>query len=71
MSSLPIPSRLAAGVLLAAFPVLSVALHAQEPSPKLRQADADYRAGTAALSRNDLKTALADFQSVVQLVPEM
>ena len=69
MSSRPISLRPAAGCFLAAL--LSVALQAQEPSPKLKQADADYRAGTAALSRNDLKTALADFQAVVQLVPEM
>src|ERR1700689_4107358 len=32
---------------------------AQEPSASLKQADADYREGVAALNRNDLKTAQA------------
>jgi Flp pilus assembly protein TadD len=44
-------------------------VHAQEPSASLKRADADYRAGSAALTRNDLKTALADFESVVRLAP--
>jgi protein O-GlcNAc transferase len=39
------------------------------PSANLKQADADYRAGVAALSHNDLHAALADFQSVVRLAP--
>src|SRR5579863_8646380 len=41
----------------------------QEPSDTLRQADADYRAGVAALNRNDLKTARMKFESVVRLEP--
>lgn len=49
--------------------VLVAGVAAQEPSAALKQADADYRAGVAALNRNDLKTALADFQSVVKLAP--
>jgi tetratricopeptide (TPR) repeat protein len=57
-------------VLLAALPVLSVPGNGQQASPSLRKADADYRAGAAAASRNDLNTALADFQSVVYLAPE-
>ena len=40
-----------------------------EPSAALKQADADYRAGVAALGRNDLPAALKDFQSVVKLAP--
>jgi protein O-GlcNAc transferase len=44
---------------------------AQEPSPALKQADADYRAGVAALARNDLPTALADLQDVVKLAPSI
>ena len=42
---------------------------AQNPSPSLKQADADYRAGVEAMSRNDLKTARQDFQEVVRLAP--
>jgi protein O-GlcNAc transferase len=52
-------------VLLACCVVCS----AQEPSPSLKQADADYRAGVAALSHNDLKTARLDFEQVVRLAP--
>jgi protein O-GlcNAc transferase len=44
--------------------------YAQQPSASLRQADADYRAGVAALNRNDLKTATAKFEEVVRLAPE-
>jgi len=43
---------------------------AQQPSTSLKQADADYREGAAALSRNDLKTAQSKFESVVKLAPE-
>ena len=35
-----------------------------------RQAGEDYRAGVAAFSRNDLQTALKDFQQVVHATPE-
>lgn len=48
---------------------LAAGLAAQEPSAALKQADADYRAGAAAMGRGDLKTALADFQNVVKLAP--
>lgn len=48
---------------------LLASVAAQESSAALKQADADYRAGVGALNRNDLKTALADFQSVVKLAP--
>jgi tetratricopeptide (TPR) repeat protein len=41
----------------------------QEPSTSLIQADADYRDGVAALSRNDLKTAESKFEIVVKLAP--
>src|SRR5580698_7488165 len=56
-------------LLLAALAALASAVFAQEPSAGLKQADADYRAGVTALSRNDLKTALTDFESVVKLAP--
>jgi tetratricopeptide (TPR) repeat protein len=59
----------AIGFLLTALSPTPFSGHAQEPSPSLKQADSDYRAGTAALSRGDLKTALTDFQSVVRLAP--
>ncbi len=44
---------------------------AQQPSSTLRQADSDYRAGVAALNSNDLKTAEAQFESVVRLEPQV
>lgn len=59
-----------AGLRLAALSGLLSYCYGQEPSASLKQADAEYRAGVAAMSRNDLKTALADFQSVVRLAPE-
>ena len=43
--------------------------HAQEPSADLRQADADYREGVAALNRNDLETARTRFEAVTRLAP--
>jgi protein O-GlcNAc transferase len=61
--------RLIAGFILATLLILSNASNAQEPSPRLKQADADYRAGVAALSRNDLNTAREDFEKVVGLAP--
>jgi tetratricopeptide (TPR) repeat protein len=42
---------------------------AQEPTAALKQADADYREGVAALYRNDLATAQSKFESVVRLAP--
>ncbi len=42
---------------------------AQEPSASLRDADADYREGVAALNRNDLKTAQLKFEAVTRLAP--
>jgi tetratricopeptide (TPR) repeat protein len=57
------------GVSLAAFLALPLRSSAQEPSANLKQADADYRAGVAALSHNDLKTARTDFETVVRLAP--
>jgi tetratricopeptide (TPR) repeat protein len=42
---------------------------AQEPSAALRQADADYREGVAALNQNDLKTAQSKFEAVTRLAP--
>src|ERR1035438_9500828 len=44
-------------------------LFSQEPSSSLIQADADYREGVAALSRNDLTTAKSKFETVVKLAP--
>lgn len=41
----------------------------QEVSGALRQADADYRAGVAALNGNDLRLAQQKFESVVRLEP--
>jgi len=41
----------------------------QEPSASLKEADADYRAGVAALSRNDIKTAKFRFEAVVRRAP--
>ena len=47
----------------------SVAALGQEPSASLRQADADYRQGVAALNGNDLKTAQLKFEEVTKLAP--
>lgn len=44
-------------------------LMCQEPSASLKEADADYREGVAALSRNDIKTAKSKFEAVVKLAP--
>jgi protein O-GlcNAc transferase len=61
--------RLFTGVVLAAFVTLAYVACAQDPSSSLKQADADYRSGVAALSHNDLNTALQDFEKVVRLAP--
>jgi len=61
--------RLSGGFVLSAALSFALAGFAQEPSPSLKQADADYRAGVIALSHNDLKAALADFEDVVRLAP--
>jgi tetratricopeptide (TPR) repeat protein len=42
---------------------------AQAPSESLKQADAAYREGVAALTRNDLRTAQSKFEDVVRLAP--
>jgi protein O-GlcNAc transferase len=42
---------------------------AQDASSALRQADAAYRAGSIAFSKNDYETARADFEKVIRLVP--
>jgi protein O-GlcNAc transferase len=57
--------------LLAALLVGLAQCGAQEPTPTLKQADADYRAGVAALGHNDLNTALTDFEKVVHLAPSV
>jgi len=44
--------------------------YCQEPSQALRKADAEYRAGQAALSQHDLNAAQADFEQVVRLAPQ-
>jgi protein O-GlcNAc transferase len=41
----------------------------QAVSPALRQADAAYRAGQAALTQNNLAAAQTDFEQVVRLAP--
>ena len=41
----------------------------QEAPASLKQADADYREGVAAVDRNDLPTAQAKFESVIRLAP--
>lgn len=56
---------------IAALPAVLSFCHAQEPSASLKEADANYRAGVAALSRNDLNTAHVDFEKVVRLAPSV
>lgn len=65
LPNLRLPPFPGVAVLLA----LSAFCAAQEPSSSLKQADADYRAGVAALSRNDLRAARGDFENVVRLAP--
>jgi protein O-GlcNAc transferase len=65
LPALPSPIRLSLTALLS----FSCATLAQQVSPSLRQADAAYRAGQTALSRNDLAAAQADFEQVVHLAP--
>src|SRR6202012_2527601 len=60
---------LIADLVFTALAALSCLGQAGEASPNLKQADTDYRAGVAALSHNDLNTALADFEKVVRLAP--
>jgi protein O-GlcNAc transferase len=57
------------GFPVAALLTACVLCGGQEPSPNMKQADADYRAGVAALSHNDLKTARLDFEQVIRLEP--
>ena len=57
-------------VLIAAL-ALASHLAAQEVSPTLRQADADYPAGVSVLNRNDLLTAQSKLREVVRLAPSV
>lgn len=64
-------ARLLKAVLLTTAASLSAStLLAQEASANLKQADADYRAGVAALSRNELPLARKDFEQVIHLAPQ-
>jgi tetratricopeptide (TPR) repeat protein len=45
-------------------------LYAEDASAGLKQADGDYRAGVAALARNDLSQAREDFEKVIRLAPQ-
>jgi len=69
MSENPLKMRLFAGCILAVFLIPPYATYAQEASPILKQADAAYRAGAAAFSRNDFNTAREEFEKVVRLAP--
>ena len=66
---LPQPSRSVRTLSLTALLSFSCAVLAQQVSPALRQADAAYRAGQAALSHDDLAAAQTDFEQVVHLAP--
>ena len=50
---------------------LAFAAFGQEPSASLRQADAAYKAGQAALAARDLKAARQQFEKVVHLAPQV
>jgi protein O-GlcNAc transferase len=60
--------RLGLPGLFFCFNLVSVAL-AQDATPVLKQADAAYRAGSAAFSKNDYETARVDFEKVIHLAP--
>lgn len=61
-------SRLA-GLFLAGVLSGGLAFAQLQPTEALKQADADYRAGVAALNRGDLAAARGLFTSVVRLAP--
>ena len=65
--------RLIAPVLLSLTlgSLICAAQTAQLSSPTLQRADAAFRAGQMALSRQDLATAQREFEDVVRLVPAM
>ena len=69
MSVCSLKMRLFTCFTLCAALTISRGINAQEPSAALKEADADYRAGVTALSRDDLNTAREDFEKVVQLAP--
>src|ERR1700685_2429235 len=69
MSENPLKTRLFAGCILAVFLTPPCATYAQGASASLKQADAAYRAGTAAFSRNDFNVAREEFAKVVRLAP--
>jgi protein O-GlcNAc transferase len=56
-------------LLLLAVLTGSAAIHAQGIPSNLKQADADYREGAAALASGDLTTAEAKFEEVTRLAP--
>lgn len=66
-----LPVRQIGACLLAVVLTSSGISRAQEPSSNLKQADADFRAGVAAFSHNDLTTAREDFEKVVRLAPSI
>jgi len=61
--------RIFAGLVVGILLGFQCASYSQEPSQSLKEADADYRSGVAALSSNDLETARGDFAKVVRLAP--
>ncbi len=66
MGRIPLQSCLLLLSLGACGPAFS-----QQASSTLEQANADYRAGVAALNGNDLKMAQEKFEAVVQLEPDI
>jgi protein O-GlcNAc transferase len=60
--------RLGLPGLFVCFNLVCVGL-AQDATSALKQADAAYRAGSAAFSKNDYETARVDFEKVIRLVP--
>jgi protein O-GlcNAc transferase len=60
--------RLGLPGLLVWFNLVCVGL-AQDTTSALKQADAAYRAGSVAFSKNDYETARVDFEKVIRLVP--
>lgn len=66
----PLKLPLVIGIIFAASMSARMAW-VQDSSPALKQADAAYREGAAALNANDLKTAQAKFETVVKLEPAM
>lgn len=71
MSLRPFQYRWLVPIVLAGLSLSAGFCRGQQATANLREADADFRAGVAAFSRNDLEAARHDFEEVVHLAPSV